>query len=132
VILATHGKHRFFADEAKRVQDVRRVPIKHGGYSVGYWQGFDEGHVSVWIEANQFRELKDSLLKRALGTSVEDLVGEFRAFSFLPFAPVRQQILSLVRAVNRARKLAGLECVPLAAVVEQYWRKRTGALLAGE
>ena len=85
-------------------------------YSIGYWQGFDEGHVSVRIEANRCRELKEYQLQRALGASVEDLVREFGAFSFLPFAPVRQQVLSLGRAINRARKLAGLECVPLTCI----------------
>lgn len=119
MILATHGKHRFFEEEGKQVQDVRRVPIKHGGYSIGYWQGVEEGHVSVRIEANRFRELKDYQLKGALGVSVQDWVSEFAAFSFLPFAPVRQQILSLGRAINRVRKLAGMEGVPLVALIQQ-------------
>jgi hypothetical protein len=78
-------KLRSFAEQRRTVKSS----TMKGAYSVGYWQGFDEGHVSVRIEAKRFEQLKDYLLKRALGTSVEDLVGEFKTFSFLPFAPVR-------------------------------------------
>src|SRR5262245_44142873 len=34
LLLATHGEHVFFAQEARRIRDVRRVPIKFAGYAV--------------------------------------------------------------------------------------------------
>jgi hypothetical protein len=37
---------------------------------------------------------------------------EFSKLPFEPYAPVRQQLLIILRAVNRARKAAGLEPVP--------------------
>src|SRR5207244_9502130 len=32
VLMATHGEHRFFADEAGQVRDVRRAPLRVDGY----------------------------------------------------------------------------------------------------
>ncbi len=34
VLVATHGVHPFFEQEAKAIRDVRRIPIKFGGYSI--------------------------------------------------------------------------------------------------
>jgi len=36
VLIATHGKHRFFEEEAAVIRDIRRVPFRLGGYSVSY------------------------------------------------------------------------------------------------
>ena len=32
LLMATHGQHRFFADETAQIRDARRQPIKFGGY----------------------------------------------------------------------------------------------------
>ena len=125
VILATHGKHRFFEDEAQVIRDIRRLPFRCGGYSVGYRDRLGRGHVSVRIEKDRFEELKSYFLSRARKASVEELVAELLSFSFPPFAPVRRQILSLGRAINVARKLAGLETVPLTVFVEYCSRSRS-------
>lgn len=39
VLLATHGRHLFFEEEANSLRDVRRVPIQVGGYSLSVKQG---------------------------------------------------------------------------------------------
>ena len=124
VILATHGGHRFFTDEARQIRDVRREPIKYGGYSVGYWQGFEQGHVSVRIESRRFQELKNYFRQRAGDASAEDLIQEFTALRFLPFAPVRYQLMKLGNQINRVRKLAGKEPVPLGSMLPTYPQKR--------
>ena len=41
------------------------------------------------------------------------MVEEFGMLRFEPYAPVRRQLLNLLRAVNRARKQAGFEPVPV-------------------
>lgn len=40
VLLATHDEHDFFAEEARVVRDVRRVPFKAFGYAVSYNAGY--------------------------------------------------------------------------------------------
>src|SRR5947209_15578562 len=46
VLLATHGEHPFFKEEAQNVRDVRRHAIQYAGYAVG----FRGGHVQVRID----------------------------------------------------------------------------------
>lgn len=108
VLIATHGQHRFFEDEAGQIRDIRRVPFKLGGYSVSY----RNGHASVRIDQETYRRLKVRLTDLALRRSVEHMAEEFRMLHFEPYAPIRRQLLNLLRAVNRARKQAGLGTVP--------------------
>ena len=46
LLMASHGKHRFFEDEAGQIRDARRVPIKSAGYSISH----RNGHASVRID----------------------------------------------------------------------------------
>jgi hypothetical protein len=39
LLLVTAGKHHFFAEEAEKIRDARRVPIKFAGYSLSYRGG---------------------------------------------------------------------------------------------
>lgn len=107
VLLATPGEHRFFEDEAVSIRDVRRVPIKVGGYSVGCRRG----HPSVRIEPGEYRRLKADLLDLAVRRSPDVIEAEFRSLRYEPYAPVRSQLLCIHRAVNRARRAAGFEPV---------------------
>ena len=52
--------------------------------------------------------------------TVEDLYRELRAIPYEPYAPVRDQLRGVLREVNRRRKAAGLELVPLDAL---GWRR---------
>src|ERR1051325_12024525 len=38
-ILATKGQHSFFEEEAATIRDIRRIPIRYGGYSISYRRG---------------------------------------------------------------------------------------------
>jgi hypothetical protein len=107
--MATHGRHRFFTDE-QQIFDVRRKPIRFAGYSIGFRQGGDgEWHASVRIDETEFRVLKAQFLSVALKCSAEALAMKFIALPFVPYAPVRAQMLSLLHIVNRIRRKAGLE-----------------------
>ena len=108
VLIATHGKHAFYDEEAGQIRDIRRVPFKLGGYSVSY----RNGHASVRIDQETYRRLKVYLTDLAVRRSVEHMAEEFRMLHFEPYAPIRRQLLNLLRAVNRARKQAGLGTAP--------------------
>jgi len=103
VLLATHGDSLFFVRERKMVRDVRRTPIKVGGYAVGY----TNRRVSVRIERNEYRQLKASFVSRACN-SQDRLEAAFASLPYEPYAPVRSQLLAVLRAVNRRRAAAGL------------------------
>lgn len=109
VLLATHGEGTFFSEEGEAVRDVRRVPIKYGGYAVGY----SGGHVQVRIERGRYLGLKAHLCQLATRRTAEEMARLIRAeLQFEPYAPVRSQSLAILRAVNRARIIAGLAEVP--------------------
>lgn len=116
LLMATHGQHRFYEEEAGQIRDARRTPIRFAGYSVSH----RNGRPCVRIEVNEYRLLKAEMLDRARYESAENLAGRFAALSFVPYKPVRCQLLSVLRAVNRARREAGLEWVPVEAVP---WRR---------
>ncbi len=110
VLLATKGRHEFFERERGAICDSRRVPIKFAGYSIGCRKGRDgRWHASVRISGERYLELRDGIL--ALAHRRESaVVGErIRRLPFARFAPLRRQLLCLLRAVNRLRDVAGLD-----------------------
>ena len=108
VLMATHGEHDFFRLEGDRVRDVRRVPLKVFGYALSV----KRGHAHVRIEREEFKRLEAYFVGRAPHRSAASLESELRALPYEPYAPVRRQLLQLVRRVNRARRLAGYELIP--------------------
>jgi len=121
VILATKGQHDFFALESQSIHDLRHVPLKYGGYAISYRRGGrtrsgqsdPRWHAHVEIERRRYLELKASLLDLAVHRSVEHLALAFYRLPFEPYAPVRRQLLNLLRAVNKARRQAGYQPVPV-------------------
>lgn len=126
ILLATHGQHPFFAAEAERIRDARRTPIQFSGYSLclrqgGYLQKEDSEkkavpdsklRVRVQIAREAYRDLKGYLLEIAARRSSEAMAAEFFNVPFEPYAPIRKQLLNLLRLVNEARQSAGLEKLP--------------------
>ena len=122
VLVATHGQHAFFAAEGKRIRDFRRQPLHFHDYAIGCRQGRDgKWHASVRIAREPFAELKQRFAALAVHRSVAELCQEFRRLAFEPYAPVRDQLRILLRAVNRRRHAASLEAVPLKAL---RWHRR--------
>ncbi len=122
LLVATHGKHPFFAEEAANIRDIRKAPVKFAGHSISYKQGGflrrvgDEPaevdsrwHARVQIERDRYTELKAYFLDLAAKRSVETLARELFNLPFEPYAPVRQQLLNLIRLVNKRRHAAGQE-----------------------
>jgi hypothetical protein len=117
LLLATHGGHRLFIEEAKVIQDVRRFPIKFAGYSIS----FRGGHAHVRIEPVEYRMLKAYFVDLAVRRSAVHLRDELRGLPFEPYAPVRRKLLNVLRAVNGSRKAAGFE--PVASSVFRFRRR---------
>jgi len=116
VLIATAGRHEFFESE-KGVRDLREHPLRFAGYSISYRRGVDRRfHVSVRIAPDEYLRLKAFFLDLACHRSVDGLVAEFSRLRFEPYAPVRRQLLNILRAVNRERYAAGFEPVPVAAL----------------
>jgi hypothetical protein len=130
VLLATHGQSPFFAAEAERVRDVRKVAIKVGGYSLrvvqgGYLRKADEDapaiedgklRVRVQVGRERYLDLKAHFLEVATRLPVGELGAAFYAVPFEPYAPVRVQLWNLLRWVNKARHAAGMERVPATVI----------------
>lgn len=113
LILATHGQHRFFQDEAKVIRDVRRVPIRFAGYSIG----FRGGHASVRIERTEYKLIKSFLVGNATSWSAANLVTAFLDLRLEQYAPVRRQLCNVLRAVNRSRSSAGFRTIPYSSIL---------------
>ena len=107
VLLATHGQHPFFEAEAACIKDIRRTPIKFAGYSVSY----RAGHSHVRIEQEEYKQLKAYFVELAPHRSVDSMERELSQVNFESYAPVRRQLLCILRAVNDARRLAGFTLV---------------------
>ncbi len=124
VIMATKGHHRFFKEEANRVRDIRRVPLKYAGYSISYRPGGrtrdgqpdTKWHAHVALDRNQYLELRAWFTERALRESTTVLARSLYELPVAPYAPVRRQLLMIHREINRVRKLAGKAAIPAEAL----------------
>ncbi len=112
VLIATCGVHDFFEHEAAGIRDCRRVPIKFGGYAISS----KNGRVHVRIEREQYNLLKAYFLDLAVRRKAATLERMVAGLPFEPYAPVRRQLLNLVRAMNKARKAAGFEPLSFSCV----------------
>ncbi len=88
------------------------MPLKFAGYALSH-RG---GHAHVRIEQGTYKMVKAHLVDLAVRRSVSALEAEFRGLPFEPYRPVVRQMLAILRAVNRARKAAGYEAVPVASL----------------
>lgn len=121
LIVATHGTHRFFLEEGAEVKDVRKHPVHFAGYSLtvrrgeflkkeaGETEARVDGkyRVRVQIAREQLRMLKPYLLDLATKRSVDWLARELWNLPFEPYAPVRKQLLALLRMMNSRREAVG-------------------------
>ena len=120
VLLATHGKHPFFDEEQACIRDIREIPIQYGGYSISYRRGgrLRDGrpdpkwHSHVEIARGPHKDLEAYYVDMAKHRNAEWMAREFYQFPFEPYAPIRRQLLKLLRKVNRVRKRAGRTLLP--------------------
>lgn len=124
LLLATEGHHPFKQIEKNVIQDCRRVPIKFEGYSISYRQsgvtpaggGPRTWHACVRIDKPTYKQLKTFFLDRATHRSVQNLSSDFARVPYARYAPVRRQLLTILKAVNSARARTGYNPVPTSAL----------------
>lgn len=126
VMLATKGEHEWFDAEEGNIKDLRRQPLRVLGYSVSVVRGqylkreakgvpgARDGklRVRVQIERERYAEIRAELLELARSRAPEWFGRRFWNIGFEPYAPVRKQLLELLREVNDARRAAGLSVIP--------------------
>lgn len=117
VCLATAGHQRFFAEEGEAVRDARKVPIKYGGYAVGFY----EGKPSIRIDEGTYLNLRAYLEDIATKRSAEALGKMFYNLPFRPYRGIRTQLFQILEGVNAARVAAGLAEVPKTSI--RFYRK---------
>ena len=125
VLMATKGHQQFMKREG-RVLDMRRTALVYQGYDISYRRSFvtGRGHPSVRIHRSTFLELRSSLVRRAQVLSEEEAAWLMRRVPFYPYAPVRRQLMQLLRAVNAARKSCGNNPVRVECLRLQPWGVR--------
>lgn len=124
LILATAGNHSFKQQEKTQIRDCRRVPIKFEGYSISYRRsgvtparaGSPKWHASVRIDNQTYSDLAAFFLDRASHRSIENLTADFARVPYARYAPVRRQLLTLLKRVNAARARVGYDAVPVSAL----------------
>ena len=97
ILLATHGKHRFF-DEEDEIKDAREAPIRYEGYSVSV----RAGRSCVRIDRGTYLNLKAYFEDIAAKRSVETLSKQLRG---LPFSPL---LRSEARSLPSSARSTGL------------------------
>lgn len=128
ILMATHGHHRFFDEhDESQLQDCRRVGIKFEGYSIRYRfsDHTQKWHTLVRLDPETYKNLKAYLTELSTRRSKEALEEMFRSVWFQPFRPVREQLLNILREVNRKRKTAGLEKIEWQNSIRRKRRKKT-------
>ncbi len=120
VILATEGRHSFLFEERNVIRDIRETPVTIAGYSVSLRPGGRRRdgtpdpklRAHVRIGTARYRELKSYFVELARHRRADALAAELWRVPFEPYAPVRRQLLNVLRAVNEVRKKAGFERLP--------------------
>ena len=121
VLVATPGEHLFFCEETgegRLFRDARRSSIKFAGYSISRRRSHDGStwHTHMRIDRKTYGELKAYVVSLARQRTAENLGVVLRRVQFEPYAPIRRQLLNILRAMNRERKLRGFEPVPTSAL----------------
>ncbi|MDA8562862.1 hypothetical protein N9L06_00255 [Mariniblastus sp.] len=111
LLLATEGHHAFKQQERNQIRDCRRHPIRFEGYSISYRRspitpkggGEPKWHACVRIDGPTYKQLKSYFLDRAIHRTAKSLAQDFARVPFARYAPVRRQLLNILRSVNKAR-----------------------------
>ena len=124
LLLATEGHHAFKQQERKQIRDCRRHPIKFEGYSISYRRspitpkggGEPKWHACVRIDGPTYKQLKSYFLDRATHRNAKSLARDFASVPYARYAPVRRQLLNILRSVNKARSKQGFDELPPAVL----------------
>ena len=126
LLLATHGKHKFFEQNQTTIRDFRRTALKYRGYSIRYTYSEKKRRLAVFIRLDRdtYQKVKGYLLGLATHpgySNRERLEAVFREIPFVSYGPVYEQLFAILRACNRRRRYAGFLPIRKSAI-----RKRIG------
>jgi hypothetical protein len=121
ILLATHGEHAIREGEGSNLNDARRAPIRIGDYAIYVKRGHyvkrlpadqeatpdGRWRVRVLIAREAYRELCAYFRSTACHRRADALADELSRLPYEPYAPVRKQLLKLLRLVNSTRQAAG-------------------------
>ena len=107
VLLATEGHHPIF--ENLRTFDIRSAPLYFRGYSIGVKQG----KPCVMVAPNEWSKVQHRFSQIALHQK-ESVEHKLNSLPYYHFPGVIRQKLTLVTAINKRRKQAGLLPLSLA------------------
>lgn len=120
-LLVSSGNHPI--KQREQIRDCRRHPIRFEGYSLSYRRagttprgGTPKWHSCVRIDTTTYRQLKTWLTDRAKHRKAATIIGDINKIPFARYAPVRRQILNLHRCVNRTRRQAGFQPIPISSL----------------
>ncbi len=129
IFLLTDGNHALRAPaskggEGEKIQDFRRIPLRFHGYSISYRQsgvartggGATKWHAHVRIDGDTYAALKAHFNQLAVHRNAEQLALEFASIPFGRYAPVRRQLLNLLRSTNKRRESHAYELLPFSVL----------------
>jgi len=141
VIMATQGDHLFKETERSQLRDIRKIPLRVDGYSISCRPGGrtrtgetdSRLHSHVQIEWEQYKAIKAEFIAIACRRTAKQLAAKFYQLPFEPYAPVRRQIGTIWKEVNRLRRrkrqlLIPKEALPLRRRIVKPFEPVTGAL----
>ena len=120
VLLATGGHHAFKQQERNQIRDCRRHPIRFEGYSISYRRspitpkggGEAKWHACVRIDGPTYKQLRSYFLDRAIHRNAKSLAQDFARVPYARYAPIRRQLLNILRSVNKARSKQRFDELP--------------------
>jgi len=122
VLMLTKGKHEpFYRDHGDSVCDIRRKALEVFAYSVRYSYSVREKRWRVFVRltSEELKKLTAHMLRVCVWDSYRDksrMEREFRRLPYDAYDPVFDQLLSLARKVNRARRKRGFEPIDFACI----------------
>ncbi len=126
VLLSTHGQHQFFRNEQAGMRDIKRTPVRIGGYSISLRRDPKKRgklRAAVRIDKETYRMVRDSFLERAVHRRSESIAAAMWSVPFEPYRPIREQLFRVLKQVNECRKRAGYERVPASCLRWKHAQK---------
>ena len=117
VIMLSRGENKaFYADHGQNVLDIRRTALKAFGYSIRFTFSEIEKDWKVFVrlDAETYRTVKAHMLAVCVWDSYRDkehMEREFRRLPYQSYAPVYQQLMSILKQVNRERRRRGFAAI---------------------
>jgi hypothetical protein len=136
ILIAQMGRHPFFKKERgngdkSRINDVRQVPIKFGGYSIGYYHyprmdgGKGKWKSSVRIARGEYESLQRRMRSVAF-RGRRDLhywIQWFRDLPYREWGGVLRQKYQLLKSLNQVRLQKGWPPVDRGAAIS--WQRKS-------